>query len=80
MPDLVAGWGNTGRALRHYDANGHYARMLPQFGAFEESAGRRQRPHDGPSRRRADARAGVVGCAAARVRRPGRAGGGELRP
>jgi phospholipid/cholesterol/gamma-HCH transport system substrate-binding protein len=35
-PDLVSLWGNTGRALAPYDANGHYARILPQFGAFEE--------------------------------------------
>jgi phospholipid/cholesterol/gamma-HCH transport system substrate-binding protein len=37
-PDLVAMWGNTGRALAPYDANGHYARVLPQFGAFREEA------------------------------------------
>jgi phospholipid/cholesterol/gamma-HCH transport system substrate-binding protein len=37
-PDLVAFWGNTGRALAPYDANGHYARVLPQFGAFREVA------------------------------------------
>jgi phospholipid/cholesterol/gamma-HCH transport system substrate-binding protein len=36
VPDLVAGWGNSGRALATYDANGHYARVLPQFGAFRE--------------------------------------------
>ena len=36
LPDLVAGWGNSGRALATYDANGHYARVLPQFGAFRE--------------------------------------------
>jgi phospholipid/cholesterol/gamma-HCH transport system substrate-binding protein len=36
MPELVAGWGNSGRALAPYDANGHYARVLPQFGAFKE--------------------------------------------
>lgn len=39
MPDLVSLWGNTGRALAPYDANGHYTRILPQFGAFEESGG-----------------------------------------
>jgi phospholipid/cholesterol/gamma-HCH transport system substrate-binding protein len=38
-PDLIASWGNTGRAVSLYDANGHYARVLPQFGAFEETAG-----------------------------------------
>jgi phospholipid/cholesterol/gamma-HCH transport system substrate-binding protein len=38
-PDLVSLWGNTGRALAPYDANGHYARVLPQFGAFSEEAG-----------------------------------------
>ena len=47
-PDLVAMWGNTGRALAPYDANGHYARVLPQFGAFGEEAdgagGVRMRP------------------------------------
>jgi phospholipid/cholesterol/gamma-HCH transport system substrate-binding protein len=37
-PDLVSLWGNTGRALAPYDANGHYARVLPQFGAFQEEA------------------------------------------
>jgi phospholipid/cholesterol/gamma-HCH transport system substrate-binding protein len=39
MPDLTASWGNTGRALAPYDANGHYARILPQFGAFRQVAG-----------------------------------------
>jgi phospholipid/cholesterol/gamma-HCH transport system substrate-binding protein len=48
MPDLVASWGNTGRALAPYDANGHYARILPQFGAFEEVTGA-----DGVTRMRA---------------------------
>jgi phospholipid/cholesterol/gamma-HCH transport system substrate-binding protein len=38
-PDLVSLWGNTGRALAPYDANGHYARVLPQFGAFQEEPG-----------------------------------------
>src|SRR4029079_17155276 len=36
MPDLTGLIGNTGRALAPYDANGHYARILPQFGAFKE--------------------------------------------
>lgn len=36
MPDLTGLIGNTGRALAPYDANGHYARLLPQFGAFKE--------------------------------------------
>jgi phospholipid/cholesterol/gamma-HCH transport system substrate-binding protein len=36
MPDLTGFIGNTGRALAPYDANGHYARLLPQFGAFKE--------------------------------------------
>jgi phospholipid/cholesterol/gamma-HCH transport system substrate-binding protein len=35
-PDLVSLWGNTGRALAPYDANGHYARVLPNFGKFSE--------------------------------------------
>jgi phospholipid/cholesterol/gamma-HCH transport system substrate-binding protein len=38
-PDLVSLWGNIGRALAPYDANGHYARVLPQFGAFQEEPG-----------------------------------------
>jgi phospholipid/cholesterol/gamma-HCH transport system substrate-binding protein len=36
VPDLTGLIGNTGRALAPYDANGHYARVLPQFGAFKE--------------------------------------------
>ena len=47
-PDLVSLWGNTGRALAPYDANGHYARVLPQFGAFREERG-----PDGRTRMRA---------------------------
>jgi phospholipid/cholesterol/gamma-HCH transport system substrate-binding protein len=47
-PDLVSLWGNTGRALAPYDANGHYARVLPQFGAFSEEPG-----PDGRTRMRA---------------------------
>jgi phospholipid/cholesterol/gamma-HCH transport system substrate-binding protein len=44
MPDLTGLIGNTGRALAPYDANGHYARILPQFGAFKEvQAGGRTR-------------------------------------
>jgi phospholipid/cholesterol/gamma-HCH transport system substrate-binding protein len=39
MPDMTSMWGNTGRALAPYDANGHYARVLPQFGAFTEVRG-----------------------------------------
>ena len=39
MPDLTGFIGNTGRALAPYDANGHYARILPQFGAFSEIGG-----------------------------------------
>jgi phospholipid/cholesterol/gamma-HCH transport system substrate-binding protein len=39
VPDVLSAWGNTGRALAFYDANGHYARVLPQFGAFTETAG-----------------------------------------
>jgi phospholipid/cholesterol/gamma-HCH transport system substrate-binding protein len=35
-PDITSTWGNTGRALAPYDANGHYARILPQFGAFTQ--------------------------------------------
>jgi phospholipid/cholesterol/gamma-HCH transport system substrate-binding protein len=38
-PDLVSLWGNTGRALAPYDANGHYARVLPNFGKFSEEPG-----------------------------------------
>lgn len=41
VPDALAAWGNTGRALADYDANGHYARVLPQFGAFAETDGGR---------------------------------------
>jgi phospholipid/cholesterol/gamma-HCH transport system substrate-binding protein len=35
-PDLVAAWSTAGRAMANYDANGHYARVAPQFGAFRE--------------------------------------------
>jgi phospholipid/cholesterol/gamma-HCH transport system substrate-binding protein len=38
-PDLVSLWGNTGRALAPYDANGHYARVMPNFGKFGEDPG-----------------------------------------
>lgn len=81
-PDLVSLWGNTGRALAPYDANGHYARILPQFGAFEE-----ERLGDGsvrmaalPPERRA------LGLGGGELRRcpgsaaQGLAGGGELCP
>jgi len=37
-PDVVASWATTGRAMANYDANGHYARLAPQFGAFREAA------------------------------------------
>ena len=39
LPDLVGLWGNTGRAMAPYDANGHYTRILPQFGAFADHGG-----------------------------------------
>ena len=71
VPDALNAWGNTGRALSYYDANGHYARVLPQFGAFAETAdGSALRPI-APSER-------VLGLTDGLLRRaPGSAGGGS---
>lgn len=72
-PDLVSLFGNTGRALAPYDANGHYARILPQFGAFQEG-----RAADGSMRMTAlSAEQRMLGLAGAILRRcPGSASEG----
>jgi phospholipid/cholesterol/gamma-HCH transport system substrate-binding protein len=38
-PDLVSLWSNVALGTSNYDANGHYARAAPQFGAFREAKG-----------------------------------------
>jgi phospholipid/cholesterol/gamma-HCH transport system substrate-binding protein len=71
VPDVLAAWGNTGRAMANYDANGHYARVLPQFGAFAETAGGSALRPVAPSER-------ILGLTDGLLRRgPGTAGGGS---
>ena len=38
-PDLVGWFRDFGQSAANYDANGHYARVLPIFGAFQYQAG-----------------------------------------
>jgi phospholipid/cholesterol/gamma-HCH transport system substrate-binding protein len=71
VPDVLAAWGNTGRAMADYDANGHYARVLPQFGAFAETA-------DGSALRPVAPSERILGLTDGLLRRcPGTAGGGR---
>ena len=49
-PDVVAALTNLGQASGYYDANGHYARTQPVFGAFAVN-GANQLSHQPPSHR-----------------------------
>jgi phospholipid/cholesterol/gamma-HCH transport system substrate-binding protein len=74
-PDLVSLWGNTGRALGPYDANGHYARVMPNFGKFTEEPA----PGGGIQMRALGDGERVLGTRSGVLRRcPGSASNGQL--
>jgi hypothetical protein len=78
-PDVVAALANLGQASGYYDANGHYTRTQPFFGAFGVNAADQLVPRL-PSQRYAGLRVAKGRCPGAAVQAAEASGAGQTVP